>query len=138
MKKELYIGVFFTLLTLLTGCISSEKAEREESIDLVCHVPVNKATSFKFRHAGTDYFFDSYDCREAFKRNPKNFLDKTCFSNDSIIDPVCGIKVDLSESYDLSFSGKVYHFHSNDCRQAFKRNPSGVLRNLCASADTDK
>jgi YHS domain-containing protein len=52
--------------------------------------------------------------------------------NDSIIDVVCGKKVNLSESYDYKTAGRVYHFHSHACKLTFKMNSEKFINNKCA------
>lgn len=50
-----------------------------------------------------------------------------------IIDPVCGKKVDRSESFDWKYAGKIYYFHSYDCRYSFKMNPQNYLTKNCVT-----
>ncbi|HWY11319.1 MAG TPA: YHS domain-containing protein [Bacteroidia bacterium] len=46
-------------------------------------------------------------------------------------DPVSGMKVDKSESYDLIYADKKYYFNSYDSRAVFKMNPQKFLLNQC-------
>ena len=139
MKTILYkIASYSIGLIFLVSCASTKPNPNEVFIDNVCGMKVNKSESFISRYNGSKYYFDSYNCKEAFVKNPKVFLEKKCVKDDAIIDPICGVKVDLSESYDLKYSGKIYHFHSNDCKQAFKMNPENAMKNKCAPKDSIK
>lgn len=109
----------------------------DPATDPVCGMAVNRSESFDYTYQGTKYYFDSFDCREAFKKNPKTFLEKKCVANKVSVDPVCGVKIDLSESYDYKYEGRVYHFHSIECKEAFKMNPKKFWKNFCAPADNE-
>ena len=117
---------------------STAKAQKAEIItDIVCSMNVNKAESYTAKYEGKEYYFDSYECKASFETNPKNFIVKKCTPNNNIIDLVCGVKVNLSESFDLKYSGRVYHFHSYDCKQSFKMNPEKFIKNKCATTAKD-
>lgn len=118
-------------VVIFTFCHSTKIVSNEIEVDPVCGMKVKKTESYDLKLNHKRYYFDSFDCREAFKNNPDYFLEKKCTSNPDIIDMVCGVKVDLSESYDLKFEGKVYHFHSYECKEAFKMNPKKFLDNKC-------
>lgn len=125
MKKHFLIIIFFLAITALTPAFC------QAQYDPVCGMRVNTAESYDHRYEGKKYYFDSYDCREAFNRDPKAFLEKKCTLVNEATDIVCGKKVDLSESFDYKYSGKVYHFHTNDCKQAFKMNPEKFIKEQC-------
>ena len=121
------------------GSWASTKLISEESIfDPVCGMKVNIAESFDWKYEGKKYYFDSYECREAFKINPKKYLENKCTPPLADIDLVCGLKVDKSESYDWKYNGESYYFHSNDCRESFKINPEKFIQNKCATKDSIK
>jgi YHS domain-containing protein len=52
-------------------------------------------------------------------------------AKDVYVDPVCGKKVDKTESYDWTYGGKKYYFASYDCRASFKMNPQLFLLKSC-------
>lgn len=130
MKKIRFWLASAALLT--AGATHAQDQAKEIATDLVCGMAVNKSESYDFKYKGTMYYFDSYDCREAFKENPDNFVLRKCTRNDKIIDPVCGVKVDITESYDWKYKGRVYHFHTIGCKEAFKMNPVKFMKNFCA------
>lgn len=132
------IATFLLAASVFTSCTTKKPVQGDTVVDLVCGMKVNKPESYSYRYAGKKYYFDSYDCRASFKANPKNFLEKKCVPNDNIIDLVCGVKVNLAESYDYKSGGKVYHFHSYECLQTFKMNPEKFIKNKCAPGDSMK
>ena len=138
--KNIYIVIasFSLAVIISSSCTTTKPVAEDTVVDLVCEMKVNKSESYSWKYDGKKYYFDSYNCRESFKVNPKNFLEKKCVPNDNIIDLVCGTKVKLSESFDYKFGGRVYHFHSYECKQAFKMNPEKFLKNKCAPTDSIK
>lgn len=139
MKAKVYkITFFVTILMIFVSCAATKPSGNDIVTDFVCGMKVNKFESYVWKYAGTKYYFESFDCREIFKLNPQNYIDKKCVKDSDIIDLVCGKKVDLTESYDLKHAGKVYHFHSNECRQAFKTNPEKFIANKCVPKDSIK
>ena len=107
-------------------------------MDLVCGKKVNTAESYDYKYKDKLYYFDSYDCRESFKNNPKFFLQKVCVPNENIIDIVCGVKVNIEESFDYKYAKKVHHFHSFACRETFIKDPAKYMKNICAPKDSVK
>lgn len=139
MKSIVYkIICFCSALIILTSCAATKPSANIVVTDPVCAMNVNKSESYVYICSGKKYYFDSYECKETFKVNPQTFIEKKCVPNNNIIDPVCGLKMDLSESYDLKYNGKVYHFHSNECKQAFKINPTHFIMNSCTQKDSIK
>ena len=49
-------------------------ATPESSTDLVCGMKVNKSEAYNYKYKDVEYFFDSKDCKEAFKMNPEKFV----------------------------------------------------------------
>lgn len=139
MKTNEYKKGLILIGFLISGVlfpINSLKAQ--VVMDLVCGMNVNTAESFDYKYNGKIYYFDSYACKESFKNNPTNFLEKTCVPNDNIIDLVCGKKVKIEESYDFKYAKRVHHFHSYECREAFKMNPEKFMKNICVPKDSIK
>jgi YHS domain-containing protein len=54
------------------------------------------------------------------------------------IDPVCGMKVDKSASFDWKYSGKTYYFDAYECKETFKMNPQKFIDNKCVRRDSIK
>ena len=52
------------------GSISST----EYSTDLVCDMKVDKLHAYTYKYKDVEYFFDSKDCKAAFKMNPEKFI----------------------------------------------------------------
>lgn len=139
MKNIIYkIICFFSVLMMLVSCAEIKPGVKEVVIDPVCSRNINKSESYVWEYSEKKYYFDSYECKESFKMNPKKFLDKKLVINCNITDPVCGMKVDLAESYDFTYSGRIYHFNSNTCRRAFKINPENFLIKNFAQKDSIK
>lgn len=131
------IGLLFTSL-ILKSCISHKNSTTKIVVDPVCGMVVNVSESYDWKYGNEKYYFDSYECKQAFESNPKNFLFKKCVANDSIFDLVCGRKIDLLNSFDYKYSGRVYHFHSYECKQTFKMEPEKFISNKCAPKDSIK
>ncbi len=47
-------------------------------IDFVCGMKVKKTEAFEWKHKGTKYYFDTYNCKESFKMNPDKFIVNNC------------------------------------------------------------
>ena len=52
----------------------SSLSTTENSTDFVCGMKVNKSEAYTYEYKGVEYFFDSKDCKEAFKMNPEKFI----------------------------------------------------------------
>ena len=46
----------------------------ENITDLVCGMKVNKSEAYTYKYKSVEYFFDSKDCKEAFKMNSEKFI----------------------------------------------------------------
>lgn len=140
MKKNIYkVITLYTLALITTFCTTKKTSVAQVVItDPVCGNKVIESESYDWKYAGKKYSFDSYDCRKAFQMNPQEFIMKKCTPDDISVDPVCGMKVNMSESYDLTYKGKKYYFDSYECKETFKMNPPKFLDNKCAAADAGK
>jgi YHS domain-containing protein len=136
-SKKKFAHIFKVTL-ILVSCVLTKPFIAQVVIDPVCEMKVDLSESYDYTYEGKKYSFDSYDCKESFKMNPKKYLENKCTSAKSNIDPVCGLKVDLSESYDWKYNDKIYYFHSKDCRESFKMNPKKFIENKCAPNDSVK
>jgi YHS domain-containing protein len=123
---------------IFSGRVMAQVNVQDVAIDPVCGKKFDKADSYDWKYAGKKYYFDSYDCRASFKMNPQKFLLKSCTPDRTSIDPVCGMKVNKDESYDMKYKEKNYHFDSYECRETFKMNPEKFLKGFCAPKDTVK
>ncbi len=56
-------------------------------------------------------------------------MTKSTTSTQTIIDPVCGMKVppDMTNRV-LEYQGQIYHFCADACREAFEKNPDQFLQ----------
>lgn len=118
---------------------SAQTVTKDLLTDPVTGNKVDKTESFDLTYAGKKYYFSSYDSRAAFKLDPQKYLLNKCTANMTTVDPVSGRKVNMEESYDMKYNGKVYHFESAETKETFKMNPEKFLKNKCAaSADTTK
>lgn len=136
-NKTILANIYAIALIVIL-CSHSKSIVAQVILDPVCSMKVNSKESFDYTYDGKKYLFDSYECKEAFKTNPKKYLENKCTVSQSNIDLVCGLKVDLSESYDFKYNGKIYYFHSYDCRESFKMNPKKFIDNKCAPKDPVK
>ena len=46
----------------------------EDNNDLVCGMKVNQSEAYTYKYKDVEYFFDSKDCKTAFKMNPEKFI----------------------------------------------------------------
>ena len=122
-------GLYAALLILL--CLVSKTSLSQLIIDPVCGMKVDSSESYDYTYGKKKYSFDSYDCRKAFMANPKKYIENACTPPAQNRDLVCGLVVDLSESFDLKYKNKIYYFHSKSCRKAFKMNPEKFINNKC-------
>ncbi len=130
-------GVFF--VCIFVSCKAFAQSDSKEILlDPVSGNKVDKTESYDWTYAGKKYYFSSYDSRASFKMNPQKFLLNQCTSDMIITDPVCGMKVNKSESYDLKYKGQNYYFDSYECKETFKMNPEKFIKNKCAPQDPIK
>ena len=52
----------------------SSIASVENNIDLVCGMKASKSEAYSYKYKDVEYFFDSKDCKAAFKMNPEKFI----------------------------------------------------------------
>ena len=114
----------------------AQSGTKEVLIDPVSCKKVDKTESYDWTYAGKKYYFNSYNSRAAFKMNPQKFLLAQCTSEMTTIDPVCGMRVNKAESYDLKYKGQKYYFDSYECRETFKMSSEKFLKNKCTPKDS--
>ncbi|MFX0046740.1 MAG: heavy metal translocating P-type ATPase [Candidatus Hermodarchaeota archaeon] len=49
--------------------------------------------------------------------------EKLLISQEKVVDPVCGMKIDPRKAIEREYQGKIYHFCSANCETHFKRDP---------------
>jgi len=49
--------------------------------------------------------------------------EKLLISQEKVVDPVCGMKIDPRSAIELEYQGKIYHFCNPNCETHFKRDP---------------
>ena len=49
--------------------------------------------------------------------------EKLLLSQEKVIDPVCGMKIDPLKAIEYEYKGKIYHFCSSNCEAHFKNDP---------------
>ena len=123
---------------MITMISISSAVSAQVTIDPVCGMKVNLAESYDYKYNGKKYSFDTQDCKNVFKINPEKYIQQSCIPANSNIDLVCGLKVDLAESYDWKYNGKIYYFHSHSCRKAFEMDPDKFIENECLPNNTIK
>ena len=77
MKTKRGIKSGLILLTILLQSCTVFKGATTPlyAVDPVCGRQVNVAESYTWKYQGTEYYFDTYNCRETFKINPERFLN---------------------------------------------------------------
>ena len=141
MKRQLLKLVTGTVGISLLGACSIFKTKTTSPIyytDLVCNMKVEKSNSYDYKYNGVAYHFDSYTCKETFRKDPEKFINASCNAittnatpKNDYVDPVCNRKVEKNESFDYKYKGKGYHFDSYDCMNSFKMSPEKFLKNTC-------
>lgn len=80
MKNVFYKALAIALIAIVISACSTTKAVKssndELETDLVCNMKVKKFDTFTFVYKDKTYYFDSHECREAFKMNPDKFVKK--------------------------------------------------------------
>lgn len=88
MKNKLYRRINILIISILfTSCsvLSYQEKTSEFVDDLVCGMKVNKSEAYEWKYKGNKYFFDNYNCKEAFKMNPERFINNPCINpNDTL------------------------------------------------------
>ena len=75
---------FLLALTQIIFFLSSCKSLKGTSLvpqyetDLVCGMKVGKSEAYTYKYENKKYFFDSYNCKQTFKMNPKKYLENKC------------------------------------------------------------
>src|SRR5438105_7384968 len=118
--------------------------------DPVCGMSVDPATATEHvEYMGTPYYFCSTGCRSKFEKDPARYTAQVVevahaghlshslvtaavpggeLENQSAIDPVCGMSVDVESAEYRSFQkGETYYFCSAGCKETFDRDPAKYI-----------
>ena len=118
--------------------------------DPVCGMSVDPATATEHvEYMGTPYYFCSAGCRSKFEKDPARYTAQVVevahaghlshslvtaavpggeLENQSAIDPVCGMSVDVESAEYRSFQkGETYYFCSAGCKETFDRDPDNYI-----------
>jgi YHS domain-containing protein len=70
------LALFCSLMVLmLLSCNTFKNTSKPEyATDAVCNMKVDKAHAYSYKYKGVEYFFDTKDCKAAFKMNPEKFI----------------------------------------------------------------
>ena len=60
--------------------------------------------------------------------NDMNNMDNSQSDAMDLIDPVCGMQVDVDNTFTLSYEGTAYYFDSEECLKVFQKNPEKFLK----------
>ena len=107
--------------------------------DPVCAMTVDEASARAAKrlseYQGQTYYFCSDGCKKKFEADPAKFLGKTKLPPMTMVmaepkeaaDPVCGMKVDVTEAKAAKFTsehqGKAYFFCNETCKKKFDEAP---------------
>jgi Cu+-exporting ATPase len=108
--------------------------------DPICGMTVDpKSAAGTHEHNGQTYYFCSQHCVTQFKKDPEWFVKPSApahataveqfrAQNESVIDPVCGMKVDPPRAAGKhEHNGQTYYFCSQNCLAKFKEDPDKFL-----------
>ncbi|HEX4999017.1 MAG TPA: YHS domain-containing protein, partial [Terriglobia bacterium] len=105
------------------------------TVDPVCHMTVDPAESAgSHEHDGRTYFFCSPHCLEAFKSDPRQYLQETHAHSAEprqlagAVDPVCGMTVNPDTAAGRrEHAGQTYYFCCSGCEQKFRADPTRYI-----------
>ena len=66
------------ILVSLSSCMMFKNSPKIYVIDLVCGMKVDKAEAYTWKYDSVTYYFDTYNCKESFKMNPKKYIENKC------------------------------------------------------------
>ncbi|HWY99195.1 MAG TPA: YHS domain-containing protein [Bacteroidia bacterium] len=74
----LCLSFSFAFTNKQASTVSTVKAARDSTLCPVCGMKVNFGSSYDLKYEKTTYYFDTYNCKETFKMDPKKFLNNVC------------------------------------------------------------
>ncbi len=66
------------ILVSLSSCMMFKNSPKIYVIDPVCGMKVDKAEAYTWKYDSVTYYFDTYNCKESFKMNPKKYIENKC------------------------------------------------------------
>jgi YHS domain-containing protein/uncharacterized membrane protein YraQ (UPF0718 family) len=145
------LGVVYWLYRSSRTASSSDDAASPYAKDVVCGMQVEKAHApATAEHGGRTFYFCSDRCQHRFTAEPERFTQEGAASETTTggggaqtlgiptsrglatsaveLDPVCGMTVDPRYAAGRhSYAGRLYHFCSTGCRDAFAPDPLAYL-----------
>jgi YHS domain-containing protein len=70
--------IFAVVALYLPSCKIFKPADSSPATDLVCGMKVDKSEGYKSKFNGTEYYFDSYNCKKTFDMSPEKFINNKC------------------------------------------------------------
>ncbi len=118
--------------------LEEEKLLREEKVmDPICGMEIIPSQSIEYKYKGEKYYFCNPSCEAEFKRDPEKYLN---FENidprlmhkqveeETVIDPVCGMKGNPEDWIEHEHDGQKYYFCNQSCVVEFKKNPEKYIK----------
>lgn len=81
MKNEVYLAIIVIMAVFVFQSFATksyQEKKQESFTDLVCGMKVNSSDAFIYKYKGKKYYFDSYNCKQAFEMNPEKFINNKC------------------------------------------------------------
>ena len=84
-KNHIQLLLILGVIIALQSCtmLAYHEKSPEYVTDLVCGLKVDKTDAYTWKYKGEKYYFDNYNCKESFKTNPENFINKKCITPDN-------------------------------------------------------
>ena len=78
-KRIILVGAgVFLMVSVLGSCKLLVAHPPVYVIDSVCGMKVDKSEAYEWKYNGVKYYFDTYNCKEAFKMNPEKVIENKC------------------------------------------------------------
>ena len=94
--------------------------------DVVCGMGVDQAApdTFVKTYRGRSYYFCCPGCMTLFMKDPEGYLQRWVESLGTVFDPVCGMKVDVTNApYTAVYRGVTVYLCSLGCKIEFDQEP---------------
>jgi len=99
--------------------------------DPVCGMKVTAESEHSVDFDGGRYYFCCQGCAQKFAADPAHYLEHSTAAaqadDDSLTDPVCGMKVTSESEHSFDFDGERYYFCCQGCAQKFAGDPKYYL-----------
>ena len=79
-KTHLVVILILVFIGIPFSCtvFKDNSATPKFEIDPVCGMKVDKSEAYTYKYNDKKYYFDNYNCKEAFKMNPEKFINNKC------------------------------------------------------------